>query len=78
MTVNASARIEAKVAALRSALPTLPVKERHMPRSGVDIAEIASLIGDVACGHMLAALHDGRADGIRRVRRKEHPCPALL
>ena len=32
-----------------------------MARSGVDIAEIASLMGDVARAHMLAALMDGRA-----------------
>jgi DNA-binding transcriptional ArsR family regulator len=32
-----------------------------MARTGVDIAEIASLMGDVARGHMLAALMDGRA-----------------
>jgi DNA-binding transcriptional ArsR family regulator len=32
-----------------------------MARPGVDIAEIASLMGDVARGHMLAALMDGRA-----------------
>ena len=32
-----------------------------MARSGVDIAEIASLMGDVARAQMLAALMDGRA-----------------
>ena len=32
-----------------------------MARSGVDIAGIASLMGDVARAHMLAALMDGRA-----------------
>jgi DNA-binding transcriptional ArsR family regulator len=32
-----------------------------LARTGVDIAEIASLMGDVARGHMLAALMDGRA-----------------
>jgi DNA-binding transcriptional ArsR family regulator len=32
-----------------------------LARSGVDIAEIASLMGDVARAHMLAALMDGRA-----------------
>jgi DNA-binding transcriptional ArsR family regulator len=32
-----------------------------MARSGVDIAEIAALMGDVARAHMLAALMDGRA-----------------
>jgi DNA-binding transcriptional ArsR family regulator len=32
-----------------------------LARTGVDIAEIASLMGDVARAHMLAALMDGRA-----------------